>query len=393
MKSIIILLFCAFTWSTHELFAQQEDWADNALRSSWQQYQRTAFLPPHADSIPRSSNQDGSKRLVSYMDWTSGFYPGSLWYLYEYTKDKRLKKQAKAWTHVLEPLKGKTHTHDLGFMMYCSYGNAYRLSGDKKYKEILIQTARNLCKRFNPVTGCIRSWDRYDWSSRWQYPVIIDNMMNLELLFFAFKETKDSLFYRVATTHANTTMRNHFRADNSSCHVLNYDTLTGAVINCTTHQGYSNTSAWARGQAWGLYGFTMSFRETQNPAYLAQAERIAQFIIHHPSVPADYIFYWDYDASKLPGAPRDASSAAIVASALLELSQYSKQNKIQYWERAEKILKSLSSPDYFASEGNNQFILKHSTGNIPEGSEIDVPIIYADYYFLEALLRYKKMKK
>jgi rhamnogalacturonyl hydrolase YesR len=373
------------------LSAQQPKWVNTAFQTAQQQLRLASAGGADSLRIPRSVNNDGSIRVVKIWDWTSGFFPGSLWLLNEYSGDKEWKERAIAWTEILEPLKYSSHTHDLGFMMYCSYGNAYRLTGNEKYKEVILTASRNLMKRFNPSVGCIRSWDRYPWSAKWQYPVIIDNMMNLEMLFFATRVSGDSSFYKVAVTHANTTMQNHFRANSSSYHVTDYDTLTGKVIQHTTHQGISDESSWARGQAWGLYGFTMCYRETKDIRYLEQATKIAQFVLTNPSVPEDHIFFWDYNAPNIPNAPRDASSAAIVASSLLELSTFVPEKKILYFTAAEKILKSLSSPEYMAKKGNYNFILKHCTGNFPEGTEIDKPLNYGDYYFLEALLRYRRL--
>jgi unsaturated chondroitin disaccharide hydrolase len=292
-------------------------------------------------------------------------------------------------------------THDLGFMMNCSFGNAERLSREGMiprggYDTTILNSARSLSTRFNPVVGCIRSWD----NPPWHYPVIIDNMMNLELLFRATQLSGDSSFYRIAVTHANTTMRNHFRADHSSFHVVDYDEATGAVIAKKTAQGFSDSSDWARGQAWGLYGYTMAYRCTKDPKYLEQAEAIAGFILGNPRLPADKIPYWDYDAPGVrpgitagPYVLRDASAAAITASALVELSRYAGMEKGRRWlDAAEQILLSLSSNDYKAIVGSNGgFILKHSVGNIPGGSEVDVPLTYADYYFVEAMLRYKQL--
>lgn len=335
---------------------------------------------------PRNTDPDGSLHLVPSKDWTSGFYPGNLWYMYEYTGDEAWKVAAEKFTANIEEEQYNGRTHDMGFKMYCSYGNGYRLTNNPEYREVLMQSARTLITRFNPTVGCIRSWDHH--ADLWQFPVIIDNMMNLELLFWATRESGDSAYYDIAVKHAETTLKNHFREDNSSFHVVNYDTLTGEVVHKHTHQGYAHESAWARGQAWGLYGYTMAFRETGDQRFLDQAEKIADFILDHPRLPEDGVPYWDFDAPNIPNEPRDASSAAVISSALYELSNYSEDNSEGYLIAADKILASLSSPEYLAAPGtNNYFLLKHSTGHLPGDSEIDVPIVYADYYFLEANLR------
>ena len=339
-------------------------------------------------AFPRSTKADGSFHGTGSSNWTSGFYPGNLWYMYEYTGDKKWEAAARRWTAGLEKEKLNTRTHDLGFMLFCSFGNGYRLTNDPAYKDILLQGARSLCTRFNEKTGCIRSWDH----GKWQFPVIIDNMMNLELLFWATRVSGDSSFYKIAVTHANTTLKNHFRADNSSYHVVDYDTLTGNVLARVTHQGYADESAWARGQAWGLYGYTVMYRETKDKKYLEQAVKIADFYLNHKNLPADKIPYWDFNAPGIPNEERDASAGAIAASALLELGGYTKNGKA-YIAAAEQMLSSLSSPAYLAKPGsNNYFVLMHSVGHKPAKSEIDVPLVYADYYYIEGLLRYDQMK-
>ena len=334
--------------------------------------------------------EKGQLKLVPPKDWTSGFFPGELWYLYELTGKSTWKEQAELFTKKIEPQQFDRSTHDLGFEIYCSYGNGYRLTKDPQYKSVIIQAATTLSKRFSPVTGTIKSWDH---NPKWGYPTIIDNMMNLELLFEAAKLSGDSSFYKIAVRHANTTMRNHFRNDNSSFHVVDYDTVNaGKVIKITTHQGYSDQSAWARGQTWGLYGFTLCYRETKDPAYLIQAERIADYLLTNPNLPADMVPYWDFNAPNIPNEPRDASAAAIMASALYELSLYSK-NKKNYLSVAGKILENLTL-NYRSPVGQNKgFLLLHSTGSKPGNSEVDVPINYADYYYLEALRRYKRLKE
>jgi unsaturated chondroitin disaccharide hydrolase len=338
----------------------------------------------------RSLNSDGTLKLVPSKDWCSGFYPGSLWLGFVLTGDKELKQLAFAYTRPLEPEKFNGKTHDMGFKMMCSFGQGYNLTKDSVYREILIQSAKTLSKRFNVNVGAIRSWDHS--KDKWDFPVIIDNMMNLELLFWASKQTGDRQYYRIAVKHAETTLANHFRADNSSYHVVDYDTLTGKVIKKTTHQGFSDSSAWARGQAWGLYGYTMCYRETGIVSFLYQAEKIAAFILNHPNLPTDKIPYWDFDAPALPQRPRDVSAAAITASALFELAKYSPSQNAFYIRSAEIILKNLGK-DYLSKSGANKgFLLGHSTGSFPQQSEVDVPISYADYYYLEALLRQRESK-
>jgi hypothetical protein len=339
---------------------------------------------------PRTLDSSTNLKLVNSRDWTSGFFPGELWLLHEYTGNREWKQQAENFTTNIEREKTNGGTHDMGFKIYCSFGSGNRLAKNEHYKDVIIQSAKTLTTRFNPKIGCIRSWDHH--KEQWMFPVIIDNMMNLELLFAATKLTGDSSFYKIAVMHANTTMTNHFRPDNSSYHVVDYDTASGNVRVKQTAQGYADESAWGRGQSWGLYGYTMCYRFTRDKRYLEQAERIAGFILNHPNLPKDLVPYWDYNAPNIPNEERDASAAAILASGLYELSTYSKKGKL-YKERANKIIESLTN-NYRSLIGENKgFILLHSTGSRPAKSEVDVPLIYADYYYLEALLRSKKLKE
>ena len=342
--------------------------------------------------FPKTYYPQAAKVETSGSDWwCSGFYPGTLLYLYQQSGDQALLTKADRMLDGLAKEQYNKTTHDLGFMMYCSFGNALKVDTKPAYKEILMNSAKSLASRFNPAVGCIKSWD----SNKPEYLVIIDNMMNLELLFWASQASGDSSFYKIAVTHANTTMKNHFRPDYSSYHVINYNPETGAVQQKRTAQGYADESAWARGQAWGLYGFTVTYRETRDNRYLDQANRIAQFILNNPNLSADKIPYWDYNAPDIPIAQRDASAASVMASALLELCRYAdeKNSKI-YFHTAETIIRTLSSPAYLAAPGTNGgFILEHSVGSLPAKSEVDVPLSYADYYFIEALGRYKNFNK
>ena len=337
-----------------------------------------------ADLVSPRTIENGNLKLVSSRDWTSGFFPGELWMLYEYTGKEEWKKEAQAYTANIEKEKTNGTTHDMGFKIYNSFGNGYRLTNDAHYKEVIIQAAKTLATRFNAKAGVLRSWDHHE--EEWKYPVIIDNMMNLELLFEASKLSGDQSLYKIAVSHADATMKNHYRPDFSSYHVVDYDTLTGKVIKKNTHQGYADESAWARGQSWGLYGFTMCYRETKDKKYLDHAEKIANFLLTQPNMPKDLVPYWDFNAPNIPNAVRDASAAAIMASALYELSGYSNNGKT-YRATADKIMQSLTS-SYRSPVGENKgFILLHSTGHMPNKSEIDVPINYADYYYVEALGR------
>ena len=345
---------------------------------------RTTYTSP--TQIPRSA-KGGTVSYVGPSDWTSGFPAGSFWLLYERTRDQAWRTAAEAWTAALMSQQTRTDTHDVGFVIYNSFGNGYRLTQNAAYRTVVLTAAASLATRFDADVGCTRSWDFGSWS----FPVIIDNMMNLELLFRATALGGDARFAQIGTTHALTTRTNHFRADASSYHVVDYNPTTGAVIKKQTNQGLADESAWARGQAWGLYGFTMSYRETSDARFLDQATRIAEFYTKSPVMPADGVPYFDFDAPARTDVPdyRDASAGAIAASGLLELAKYATSAAAEsYRAFAIKAVRALSSTAYRAAAGtNNQFLLLHSVGNYPQNGEIDVAMNYADYYYLEALGR------
>ena len=347
-------------------------------------------LRDSALTSPRTVANDRLK-MVPSRDWTSGFFSGNLWMMEELTGNKKWQKTALEYTLPLKKEQWNGGTHDMGFKMFCSFGKAYKVTGNHEFRKILIQSAYTLATRFNSKVGCIRSWDHN--SDKWDFPVIIDNMMNLELLMWASKETGDEHLRDIAVTHAQTTLKNHFRTNHSSYHVVDYNPETGEVEHKQTHQGYSDESAWARGQAWGLYGFTMMYRETGMKEFLEQADKIASYILSQPGIKEGKIPYWDFDAPDIPNEPYDASAGAIITSALYELSQYSKQ-KETYVDVADKMLTTLSSSKFLAQIGENKgFLLMHSTGSKPHNSEIDVPLIYADYYYLESIIKKQHMEK
>ncbi|MDI9867011.1 glycoside hydrolase family 88 protein [Flectobacillus longus] len=383
MKFVKTLLLLA---CTHLAMSQIN--VKNEFDYAAKQYEGMLVSHPDLTKFPQSTNPDGSPRDMKSDWWCSGFFGGSLWYLYEYTHDPKWKAAAEKWTMAVAKEQYNTGTHDLGFMLYCPFGNGYRLTKNEEYKNIMLTGAKSLSTRFDPKVGLIKSWNKFQ--GKYEYPVIIDNMMNLEFLFWASKVSGDKSFYNISTIHADNTLKNHFRADNSSYHVICYGP-NGEVQAKKTHQGAADESAWARGQAWGLYGYTVMYRETKDPKYLEHAHKIAAYILHNPNLPADKIPYWDYSK---PGEERDASAGAIASSALFELAKYSKgKQKEEYLSNAIKMLETLSSPAFKAKIGdNNHFILMHSTGHKPGNSEVDVPLVYADYYYLEALLRYNQLK-
>lgn len=344
-------------------------------------------LSTQEGAFPRSY-ENGKMITADYRWWTAGFFPGVLWQLYDDCAEERFLEYAKLYTERARPVADMTDTHDLGFMLHCSFGKGYVLTGNEDYLNVLKRGSDNLILRYNPSLGVIKSWES---SPKWKYPVIIDNMMNLEMLCFVSRQTGDPKYYDIAVKHANTTLENHFREDASTWHVVSYDPEALGVQSKNTAQGHSDDSSWARGQSWALYGYTMMYRETGDSKYLQQARRVARLLVGHPNMPADMVPYWDYNAPDIPDAVRDASSAAVMASALVELSQLDRSEDAKTWiEVAEKQIRSLSSERYLAREGTNGgFILMHSTGSLPGNSEIDVPLTYADYYYIEALLRMK----
>lgn len=331
--------------------------------------------------------ENGKYIMTTAQSWTSGFFPGCLWYMYEYTGKKEWKDAAIRFTSYLEKERLNTGTHDTGFKMYCSYGNGYRLTDDPSYRDVLIESAYTLATRFNPNVGCTLSWSWTDWD----FPVIIDNMMNLELLFFAARETGDRSLYDMAVSHAMTTMKNHFREDNSTWHVLDYNPETGDVQGRYTWQGYNDDSTWSRGEAWALYGFTMCYRETGVEDFLGQARKIARYVLDSPTLPEDMVPYYDYDDPRIPDCPRDVSAAAVMASAFYELCTLDAENAEEYKAAADTMIDSMFNI-YREGPGTRYgFVLNHSTG--AANAEIDIPLIYADYYFLEALMRKKNLEE
>ncbi len=352
---------------------------------------RFEFLLNHqVDSLafPRSLKQNGETRVVKSSDWTSGFFPGNLILIGGLLGDDLYLNKAAEWLVYLEKEKYNDRTHDMGFKINCSYGQALVYRKSNSYEQILIESARTLSSRYNEKVGCIKSWDF--GKDKWVFPVIIDNMMNLELLFRSTILSKDSSYYHIAMSHATKTMQNHFRPDNSSYHVIDYDPDNGQVLQRLTHQGYNAESSWARGQAWGLYGFTMAYRYSKNKQFLDQAVKIANYIISHPNLPSDKIPYWDFDDPNIPNTPRDVSAASVIASALIELSDYVDNDL--YLTFGSEMITSMVDGYLLDEQSVEPFILNHATGNMPKSDEINVPIVYGDYYFLEALTRLNQIQ-
>ncbi|WP_017257285.1 glycoside hydrolase family 88 protein [Pedobacter arcticus] len=382
---VVLTLLLSVSWINKD-----DDFVKKAFNTATPLYKN--MLETTGDDFknyPHSLLSNGKLRYYQIDEWTGGFWPGSLWNMYAYTKDPQWKDAALKWTNSLEANQYNTKHHDIGFMMYCSYGNALKFDNNPKYQQILVQSAKSLTQRYSPIVGSIQSWNTRKSKgdiNLWEYAVIMDNMMNLELLFYASKVTGDPLYKGIAIKHAEKTMQNHLRKDYSSYHVVNYDPKTGKVLHQQTLQGFSDQSTWARGQAWGIYGFTTVFRETKQKRFLNTAIKMADFYLDHPNLPTDKIPYWDFNVgqkgfnpdwnfepAQFKDTPRDASAAAITRSALLELSTFVKGSKKQkYYNAAVAMLKSLSSDAYLNTDGENPyFLLKHSTGNLPSNREID----------------------
>lgn len=379
-------------------YSKEINWPENnvefchaALDQATLQYDdfRNAYTNP--TKVPRSFS-NGKTRFEPMLGWTTGFVAGSFWNLYEHNQDASWLTTATEWTKALEKNQFNRKTHDIGFIIYDSFGNGLRLTNNKAYETVIVSAAKTLMERFNPKLGVTYSWS---WGT-WEFPVIIDNMMNLELLFKASEITGNPVYRNAAISHATVTMEHHFRDNYSSFHLVNYDRETGKPNWKQTFQGIADDSSWSRGQGWGLYGYTMTYRFTQDEKFLNHARGIANYILTHPNMPDDLVPYFDYDAPKYPDATlyRDSSAASLVASALLELANYvDGAEKNRYYDAAMKMLRSLSSPAYLAGKGESgHFLLKQATGNYPKDDELNASLNYGDYYYLQALNRCKTFK-
>lgn len=327
-------------------------------------------------------------------EWCSGFWPGILWMTYSVNHDKEVRKAAEGYTNSLHDIAYRpAYDHDLGFLMFCSYGKGYEASHNADYPAVIHATADSLATLFNPLVGTILSWPREVEPNNWPHNTIMDNMINLDMMFWSAANGGNKLLYDIAVSHAKTTMNNHFRPDGSCYHVAVYDTISGNFIKGVTHQGYADWSMWARGQSWAIYGYTMVYRWTKMPVFLDFAKKVTDVYLrrlHETS--DDMVPKWDMDDPRGFAAPKDASAACVVASALLELSGYVGGTQGDYYRnQAVEMLECLSTDKYQSRDRNVSFLM-HSTGHHPAGSEIDASIIYADYYYLEALLRLKNLQ-
>ena len=339
-------------------------------------------------TMPRTF-ENGKLISSSLKWWCSGFFPGTCWYSYMLTGNEDVRNMALAQTEKLLDVDSYFTHHDIGFQIMCSAGLAYKNTADEKYLSSIRRAAELLAARYSPVAGVIRSWD----DPVYTYPVIIDNMMNLELLTFAAEKFSVPQWKEIAMSHADKTIENHFRKDFSTYHVVDYDPQTGEVLRRITKQGYNDESSWSRGQSWSLYGYTMMYRETGEKRYLEQAEKVAEYLF--PLLAERPVPVWDFDAPAEMSAQADASAGAVMAAAYVELSTLTEKPELadKCLAQAEAILAGLCSPEYLAEEGEiGGFLLRHSCGFYLKNGEIDNPQTYADYYFLEALHRYNSLK-
>ena len=396
--STLVLLFSVFALTSH---ADSSFQVDQQLQRCHQKVRQALHDLQKADGTldytmePRNIlHGDKQKawncRKATAEEWCSGFWSGILWMDYGYSHDSIVGQAAEGYTAALRSCVYRpVYDHDLGFIIFCSFGKGYELNHNALYRQTLLDAADSLATLFRPLVGTILSWPR-NVKMFGGHNTIMDNMMNLDLLFWASRHGGNPLLYDIAVTHAKTTMKHHFRPDGGCYHVAVYDTLTGDFIKGVTHQGYADNGTWARGQGWAIYGYTMVYRYTHEKVFLDFAQKVANYYLSRLPE-GDLIPKWDFDDPD-PKAPKDASAACVVADALLELQQYvGGQKGQQYREKAVEMLRQLSSPEYFSGKRNDAFLL-HSTGHHPAGSEIDASIVYADYYYLEALLRLRNIK-
>lgn len=396
--STLVLLFSVFALTGH---ADSSFQVDQQLQRCHQKVRQALHDLQKADGTldytmePRNIlHGDKQKawncRKATAEEWCSGFWSGILWMDYGYSHDSIVGQAAEGYTAALRSCVYRpVYDHDLGFITFCSFGKGYEQNHNATYRQTLLDAADSLATLFRSLVGTILSWPR-NVKMFGGHNTIMDNMMNLDLLFWASRHGGNPLLYDIAVTHAKTTMKRHFRPDGGCYHVAVYDTLTGDFIKGVTHQGYADNSTWARGQSWAVYGYTMVYRYTHEKVFLDFAQKVANYYLSRLPE-GDLIPKWDFDDPD-PKAPKDASAACVVADALLELQQYvGGQKGQQYREKAVEMLRQLSSPEYFSGKRNDAFLL-HSTGHHPAGSEIDASIVYADYYYLEALLRLRNIK-
>ncbi|HEY9415659.1 MAG TPA: glycoside hydrolase family 88 protein, partial [Pseudonocardia sp.] len=343
-----------------------------------------ALNPP---AYPVRTKPGGLWLTAGADDWTAGFYPATLWRTFERTQDPAWRQRAVTWQAGLAR-QTKQDSTDLGFKLFDTFGTGYQLTGDESYKRVVLDGADTVSHRFNPKVGMFRVWDKS--ADQTQFRVNIDATMNLELMFWAGQNGGNPQYAEMAKRHAERALTDLVRPDGGTWMVAMYDQKTGALVGHSTKQGYATESTWARGQSWAVYGFTMAYRYTKDPRFLDGARRTADYFMRR--LPPDHVPYWDFDVPNKATAPRDTSAAAVVASALVELSGFETDPaaKQRDTDNARDLLTALSSPTY-APRAQPKFaaILQHGTQHFPAGWA-DTGIAFGDYYFVEALNRYEK---
>jgi unsaturated chondroitin disaccharide hydrolase len=383
---IINLLLFYFIFTGTPCAQKLDSLVEHGLQFAHKQLNSTVSEMGDSTNYPKRTNETGKWNIIKPYSWLAGFFPGCLWHMYRWTLDSTWKSLAEKWMVRLERQKNNIRDTDMGFLIFYSFGNGYRITQNETYKEVLLQAARSLAMRYNHIVKCMKSWGFYT------FPVIIDHMMVLELLFWASKNGGESELYDIAKNQALRTMKDHVRSDGSTYQIVDYDPTTGEIIEKATKQGYSTESTWSRGQAWGLYGFTMTYRYTEEPLFLETAQKIANYYIDH--LPEDYIPYWDFNAPNIPDEVKDVSAATVAAAGLLELVSFVAEGKDRrkYLNAACNTIGSLCS-SYMTKGTNRSGILLHACQSRPQDKDIDVSAINADYYFIEALMRYKECIK
>jgi len=400
VKPILLLsLILAFT---RESWSQQlpDSLIQNALRVSYEHLEASVLEVKDSTRFPSYAPHNLQWSYFNSGGWTSGFYPGCLWLAYELSGRNEFKTWAKRWTAGLEKEAENTGTHDLGFMFGCSFGNGIKnVSPDEAvtYKETLVMAAITLDKRYSPKVGMLRCyWDEPPFSQDTTlFPVVVDIMMNLELLFWGTEHGAPASLKEHAISHALNTYRDFVRPDGSSYHVVRYNKDSGTIFNKGQLQGQNENSTWTRGHAWFIYGMTVCYRYTKDETFLTKACLLADYFLKR--LTPDNVSAWDFDSKPEYKDTKDASATAIVSSALFELSTYVKDptRKEKYLDKATAMLAALCSKKYLAEGEKTNALLLHSTQYLtqPGNQNTDKPAIFADYYFLEAIKRYLIVQK
>jgi len=395
-----VLLFLVMVAARGTCRAQLTDsLVQHALGVSYRHLESSVIEVKDSTRFPSYAPHDLRWSYFPSGGWTSGFYPGCLWLAYELSGRGEFRDWAKKWTGGLEKEADNTGTHDLGFMFGCSYGNGIRNVSPGEalaYKRILLNAAATLDKRYSPTPGMLRcDWDEPPFSQDTTlYPVIVDIMMNLELLFWGAENGASASLREHAVLHAQKTYRDLVRPDGSTYHIVRYKKDSGTIFNKGQLQGQNEHSTWTRGHAWCTYGMIVCYRYTRDETFLAHACVLADYFLKR--LTPDNVSVWDFDSSPEFSNVKDASATAITASALFELSTYVRDRKQRdhYRGKAEAMLAALCSKDYLAEGEPTNVLLLHSTQYLtqPGNQNTDKPAIFADYYFLEAIKRYLTLR-